>query len=504
VAQTIGPEIDRVGPGRPRWRRFLCLACLAALLPLPAAAWVKNKNPFGSTTPLPDSLRGAVCHIAPWSPVLPNFDRVEPVGYIYTYSLNVPTRDYEQGMPGVTDRIEWFAIDYQGDFWIDKPGKYRFNLISDDGSRLTIDGKVVIDNDGIHPTAAMGGSVELAGGNHHIRVGYFQGPGSALALVLEVAAPGKEFRVFDMRDFRPRTEAPAAADEDRPHVRRDPAFRGSAALTGYELIALDALNTRPQPHAFEFRAGAFRFPAWDTDSQYALAFQLPGASLTVIPEPERKKSRLHVVLLALVKDSTGQVVQKASRDFLTEIPDERLGALRAGSLTDTQPIALPPGRYTVETAVVDREGGRASTNVFQIDNPERQQRLGLSSLALVQNVEPAGAQAAADSPDPFQFQGQRVTPELASNLPAGAQPSVYFVVYPDKSQTERPKIRVQFLLNGKALAQQTAELPPPGASGAIPMTIGAIALPGNCELKITAIQGGESAEESVQYSIAAK
>jgi hypothetical protein len=474
---------------------------LAALLPFPAAGWVKNKKPL--TTPLPDSFRGTVYHIDPSSPALPNFEHLKPVGVIYTYSLNVPKRFYEEGMPGVTDRIEWFAIDYQGDFSIDRPGKYRFKLTSDDGSRLYIDGNVVIDNDGIHEATTMGGSVELAGGNHHIRVAYFQGPRDCLALVLEVAAPGKEFRVFDMRDFRPRHDAgTSAADDDaRPHLRRDSTFRGSAALTGYELMALDALNARPQPHAFEFRAGAFRFSVRDAESQYVLAFELPGASLTATPEPGQKKSRLHVDLLALVKGGNGQVVEKVSRDFLTEIPDERLPALRAGTVNHTQPIALPPGRYTVETAVVDREAGRSSTNVFAIENPERQQRLGLSSVVLVQKTEPA---AVANASDPFQFQGQRVTPELAAGLPAGAQPSVFFVVYPDVLQTEKPKIRVQFLLNGRPVAQQTAELPAPDASGAIPMTIGAVALAGNCELKIAAIQGGETVEESVSYSIAAK
>jgi PA14 domain len=504
VGRSIGPEIDRKAPGRLRWRASLYLACLAVLLPIPSAGWVK-RNPFGSATPLPDSFRGAVCHIGAWSPVLPNFEHVQPVGFIYTYSLNVPTRSYEEGMPGVTDRIEWFAIDYQGDFWIEHPGKYRFHLTSDDGSRLSIDGKTVIDNDGIHPTTSMGGSAELAGGNHHIRVEYFQGPGSALALVLEVAAPGERSRVFDMRDFRPPSKAPAiVADENRPHARRDAAFRGSAALTGFELVAFEALNARPRPHAFEFRARAFRFPAGDASSQYALVFELPGASVTTTPEPAAKRSRLHVSLLALVKDAGGQVVEKASRDFLTEIPDERLSALRAGAVTDAHAITLPPGHYTVETAVVDREGGRASTGAFEIDNPARQGRLGLSSLALVQKVEPAGAPGDADAPDPFQAEGQRVTPELAASLPAGVQPSVYFVVYPDKSKPDRPKIEVRFLRDGQAAAQQTAELPAPDASGAIPMTIGAIALPGNYELKIVAIQGGESAEESIHYSIAAQ
>ncbi len=485
-------------------RTLVPVCCLMAAAAGPVAGWVKERNPFGSTVALPYAFRGAVCHIAPWSPMLPNFERIHPVGFIYTYSLNVPTRAYEEGMPGVTDRIEWFAIDYQGDFWIEKPGKYRFNLISDDGSRLTIDGKVVIDNDGIHPTTAMGGSIELAGGNHHIRVSYFQGPGSALALVLEVAPPGKESRVFDMRDFRPRLDArsrtPAAGAEMRPTLRRDDAFRGSAALTGYEMAAFEALKA--QPHAFEFRSAAFRFPDNAERSKYVLAFEVPGTALGASAVgPGTKK--VHVVLLALVRDAGGQIVEKASEDFHAEVTETQLAALRADTLAYAQPVILPVGHYTVETVALDREAGRASTGSFEIDNPQREGP-ALSSLVLTQRLEPARSPADADDGDPLQFQGRRVVPAIEASLPAYAQPSVFFVAYPAASNSSASKVGVEFLLRGRVVASQTAEVPPPDASGAAPMTIEAIAKPGSYELKITLFQGDESVQQSIRYSIAAR
>jgi len=117
--------------------------------------------------------------------------------------LNVPLRDFTEGFPGVTKRQEWFAIDYTGRFWIEKPGLYRFALTSDDGSRLDIDGQTVVDNDGIHPIATHNGSVELAGGIHRIRVQYFQGPRLQVALVLEIAPPDEELRVFSTDEFKP-------------------------------------------------------------------------------------------------------------------------------------------------------------------------------------------------------------------------------------------------------------------------------------------------------------
>jgi len=479
-----------------------------AALAGPALGWVKEKKPdtsFGITAPLRYALRGTVYNMLPGSTALPDFAHLQPAGTIYTYTLDVPKRMWTEGMPGVTDRIEWFAIDYEGDFWTEKPAKYRFNLTSDDGARLYVDGKVVIDNDGVHESQAIGGSVALEAGRHRIRVSYFQGPRDFVALVLEVAAPGEELHIFDTRAFMPtldeRAKAAALDADARPQIRRDPEFRGSAALNAYEMAAFETLKLRPLPHAFEFRSAAFYFPELDFSSRCVLAFELPGTAATATPA-SAGKSRLHVVLLALVKDAGGQIVEKASQDFQVELTDSQLAAVRANTLSYAHPVTLAPGHYTVETVALDRVGGRASTGAFEIDVLERQ-GIGLSSLVLARQVEPAPSHADADG-DPLQSQGQRVVPAVDANLPANARPAVFFVAYPDKSTTQNPRVRVQFLLEGKEIASQTADLPAADASGAIPMTIGAIAKPGNYELRITVFQGGESAERSIQYSIAAK
>jgi hypothetical protein len=159
---------------------------------------------FGTTVILPSGLRGDVYYIPPLSRQLPKFKKLQPVGTVYTNSLNITPREFTEGFPGITDRNEWFAIDYTGRFWIEKPGKYKFALESDDGSKLYIDGKQAIDNDGIHATRAYGSLVKLRGGIHSIRVSYFQGPRTSLALVLAVQGPDDDdYRVFSTTEFKP-------------------------------------------------------------------------------------------------------------------------------------------------------------------------------------------------------------------------------------------------------------------------------------------------------------
>ena len=280
-----------------------------------------------------------------------------------------------------------------------------------------------------------------------------------------------------------------------------PVLSSSPGLSGYEVSGLMALDAKPRPSAFTFRSAAFQFRPAGATSQYGVAFEMPAGTLTATAEPEQKRHRIHASLLALVKDSDGQIVDKFGQDSSWEIPDEKLATAQGQTITWTHPFNLPPGRYTVETAVLDREGNRAGTNVMTFNNPERK-GIGLSSVMLVQQVQPVKGQP--DSADPFEFATNRIVPELVPSLKAATAPYVYFVVYPDKAKAEKPQIEVQFLVNGVVVARQTSDLPPADASGAIPMVVGAAQKTGDCELRIAALQGSESTEQSVKYTVAAR
>ena len=158
---------------------------------------------FGTTVVISSGLCGQIYEIPADTIWLPRFSKLKPVGTIYTTVLNVPPRNFNEGFPGVTQRSEWFAIDYAGKFWIQKPGKYRFALNSDDGSKLYIDDHLVIDNDGMHPAVTETGKRKLSLGIHRIRVSYFQGPRFQVALTLAVAPPGETWRIFNTDDFKP-------------------------------------------------------------------------------------------------------------------------------------------------------------------------------------------------------------------------------------------------------------------------------------------------------------
>ncbi len=112
------------------------------------------------------------------------------------------------GIPGITHTSVWFGIDYYGKFYVSKPGEYLFELQSDDGSRLEIDNRILIDLDGVHPVSRQTVTATLSAGWHSIHVPYFQGPPTALALVLNIQPPGEAIRPFNLNEFVPPATRP--------------------------------------------------------------------------------------------------------------------------------------------------------------------------------------------------------------------------------------------------------------------------------------------------------
>ena len=281
-----------------------------------------------------------------------------------------------------------------------------------------------------------------------------------------------------------------------------PDLKGSGPLTPVESTGLAVLNTEPRPHSFDFHVTAYHFQKDGSNPGATLAFELPGTKLGAAADPARKTHKFEVSLFALVRDANGQVVDKYSLDKPYFIADANLAAVRATPLIYTHPLDLPPGHYTVETAVVDREGSQATAETAQIDIPAPSKGVGISSLVAVQQIEAAGAQA--DAADPLTFKGKHVIPLVEATVNPANKRYVYFVVYPDKSNAEKPKIHVEFKTGGQVFAESTANLPAPDATGTIPMFVAAATRPGNCELQITALQGNESATEHLQYAVAAQ
>src|SRR4029079_4614965 len=88
-----------------------------------------------------------------------------------------------------------FALRFSGSIQIPKDGSYTFFTQSDDGSRLYIDGKGVVNNDGLHGMDAKSGTVALRTGAHAIVVTYFNNGGGE-GLQVSWQAPGAQKQIL--------------------------------------------------------------------------------------------------------------------------------------------------------------------------------------------------------------------------------------------------------------------------------------------------------------------
>jgi predicted phosphodiesterase len=96
---------------------------------------------------------------------LPDFDALDPIRRIESDSLT---------LDAIRPRAEnHWAARFRGRFHVPETNVYRVLLESYDGSRLLIDGREVINNDGMHYEIRMDNYVALEKGEHSFEVHYF-------------------------------------------------------------------------------------------------------------------------------------------------------------------------------------------------------------------------------------------------------------------------------------------------------------------------------------------
>jgi len=282
---------------------------------------------------------------------------------------------------------------------------------------------------------------------------------------------------------------------------------GGRSVLPYELPLLKSLDSRPLPRDLEFRSAAVRFEPTAEAARTALVIELPFSGVQFTEDAAKANYKARVSVLAMLKDSKGEVVQKFSRDLPLAGPVAQVPQIKMGNFVYKEQMNLTPGRYTLETAAVDHEAGKTAARRSALVVPARRAGVAVSGLTLVRNYQ-ANAPG-LDPKDPFQYQGGRITPALSGTIVnvQGAQLSTFFVVYPDPGIAEKPQVVMEYSLDGKIVGRGEVPLPAPDASGKIPYVMSAPAEgmpPGNYEVRVIVKQGATLAEDRTFVTVAAR
>jgi VWFA-related protein len=265
-----------------------------------------------------------------------------------------------------------------------------------------------------------------------------------------------------------------------------------SGLQPFEVPLLQVLSDARFSEDLKFLAGPILLQPKSEGTGVVVLIEVPLRELRPRTGPAKATLDVHCSLVALVKDDKGEVVQKLARDRAFQVtPDQ----LKLGNFLDKMTVTLAAGKYSLESAVMDREGGRIGARRSEFTVPPASAGVAISSLVPVRSHTPNAK--GLDVNDPFQFQGGSITPtmDLVVRKGPNAALRLFFTVYPDSSVSAAPAVEIEFLRAGASLAKVPMELPSADAQGRIPyvMTIPIESIPsGSYEVRSTARQGAAS------------
>jgi VWFA-related protein len=301
------------------------------------------------------------------------------------------------------------------------------------------------------------------------------------------------------RRIEVRVNRPGAILQTREGYYALPMLAGQM-LQASEIQCLKALDEVPRPHAFSFRREAVRFHDIGGQAQYQLVIEIPSSVPRLTMQSDGKLLTGGISVLALVKDASGNVVDKLSRSPGLQVDPSNLERFRQVPLTFTLPVAVPPGQFSVEIAVVDPSSRRASTDVLPLT-------VAAATLPEVSDIVLVGAlqRSQASGENPLNFAGQRVTPSLQGNFSAEKLKNlpIFFTVH-RRPEDVTPEVRLELRRAGRVLAAVT----PTAQAGDTPeempylATIPIAKLPiGVYDIVVEARSGTRRNEKTVQFAL---
>jgi len=111
------------------------------------------------------------------------------------------------------------------------------------------------------------------------------------------------------------------------------------------------------PSDVTFQVAAERFNDHGTKVEYMVTMEAPLKELTFTPQPDQKTSMIDAALLAVVKNSSGEIVEKFSKDLQCRSLWTKSTHIRKGIWFRLFELNCA-GSYSLEAALMDRNGKR--------------------------------------------------------------------------------------------------------------------------------------------------
>ena len=251
----------------------------------------------------------------------------------------------------------------------------------------------------------------------------------------------------------------------------------------HESRMLDSPAAQNVPGDLEYGIGVFGFRPRPARPAATVIFDIPLQHLST-----RKAA-----VLAAFRDAAGNVIARVSRDVEIGEPEGK------HRLIISETVAVPPGRYTVETVVLDPFRNRMGRRTVAFTQPDPGAGPEISEIALVKGLREDDQWAPRSF---FNFENALAVPNLSRVVIQGQPFYIFFILYP--AEARELTLEIQLVRNGRPettfpvrLANQL------GSEPIAQMTsISSSALPpGQYELRAITKHGGDSRMRILEFVI---
>jgi VWFA-related protein len=274
-------------------------------------------------------------------------------------------------------------------------------------------------------------------------------------------------------------------------------------IAGYEVPLLKAFDSTPLPKAFAYHSDGMHFRGLQNQSVGEIVIDVPLTSFKLQEDKAAGTFNGSFSYLAVIKDAAGEVAKKFGNEIPLKVPAAKMGALAQSHFIYTERVDLPPGRYSLETAVMDQQGETISADKSSLLVPASEGKLGISSVAVVRTMKDKDQNTAPA--DPWLIGDKVISPTLEPVIMKATTPTLpfYLVVYPNQQQKGvAPELTMEFTKDGQLLGSGPAPLNPPDKEGRIQYVakVPVEQLPsGHYSVRFIVKQGDETAVETVAF-----
>ena len=276
----------------------------------------------------------------------------------------------------------------------------------------------------------------------------------------------------------------------------------------YEAPAIAAARNAhsDQGTALSFKGAALSFPATNRPGLTLVIAEAPMSAFSFAPAADKKTYNTNFSVVALIKDQSGQVLQKVSRHYPLSGPIEQIDSARKGDLLFYRETQLPAGNYSVELIAHDELTGKTSVQTEALEIPgldENKPRL--SSVSVLKRAERLTLEE-QKTDQPFHFGELLVYPNLGDAISkAHAKQLAFFVTaWPAKGSTANLQLTFTILQNKRPLGKSSTPLPSADDHGQIKYASSFSLVdfqPGVYELQVTVSDGKSSVNRATQFTL---